>query len=398
MRPSSGPPGALVLGAPAGSAPYPDALTDGDWRLAIPESRRRPLRRWLWTVAALTAIVVALGGITRLTHSGLSIVDWDPVMGIVPPLTDQQWERTFERYRAFPEYRQLRRGMTLGEFKVIFFWEYVHRLAARLIGVVFAVPLLFFWLRGCLTRPLLRRALLLFALGGSQGLLGWLMVKSGLIDRPSVSHYRLAAHLALAFVIFSYAVWLARDLAVGAARRTRGDGARRTLAPVLTMVGVLLGAQVIYGALVAGLKAGLVYNTFPLMAGELAPSTLLVLEPAVLNAVQNPVAVQWTHRLLGTVLLAAALALFFVARRRRLDAPSRRLSAALAALVGAQYLLGVLTLIYRVPVALGVAHQVLALAVCAVWLVWLHHAIRSHQVNQVSTGSAGPAGSVGPAG
>lgn len=378
------PPAPLLIETPAGSMPARDSSCD-DWRLGIPEARRRPLRRWLWTVAAVTALVVALGGITRLTRSGLSIVEWDPVMGVVPPLTHQQWELTFERYRAFPEYQQLRRGMTLGEFKVIFFWEYVHRLAARLIGVVFAIPLLFFWLRGYLTPPLLRRALLLFVLGAAQGVLGWLMVKSGLVDRPSVSHYRLAAHLALAFIIFSYSIWLARDLAAGAGGRTQ-DG---RLAPVLAMVGVLLGVQVIYGALVAGLKAGLVYNTFPLMAGELAPPTLLVLEPALLNAVQNPVAVQWTHRVLGTVLLAAVLGLFLVVRRRRLDASSRRLSGVLASLVGAQYLLGVLTLLYLVPVALGVAHQVLALVICAVWLVWLHHAIRSQQVNQVPAGSGG---------
>jgi cytochrome c oxidase assembly protein subunit 15 len=321
----------------------------------------------------VTALVVVVGGITRLTHSGLSIVEWKPIVGVVPPLSDRAWELAFEQYRAFPEYRQVRRGMTLGEFKFIFFWEYVHRLAARGVGVVFVVPFVFFWFRGVLTGPLLRRALVLFALGVSQGLLGWLMVKSGLVDRPSVSHYRLAGHLVLAFIICGYSVWLALDLAVEPPCPDRSEPAPRALGPVVAAVGVLLAAQVIYGAFVVGLKAGLLFNTFPLMDGGLTPPGLLAMQPAVLNFVQNPAAIQWMHRLLGTALLAAVIALFFAARRRRLDSRSRHLSAALTALVAAQYLIGVLTLIYAVPISLGVAHQVLALVVVGVWVVWLHH-------------------------
>ena len=345
-----------------------------DWRLAIPESRRRPIRRWFWSIAAVTLAVLIVGGITRLTRSGLSIVDWDPIIGVVPPLSEAQWEEAFAAYRQFPEYLQLRQGMTLREFKFIFFWEYLHRLLARAIGVVFLIPFVFFVVRGYVTRPVMIRGLLLFALGAMQGVLGWLMVASGLVDRPSVSHYRLAAHLSLAFLIFGGAVWLARDLAIPARRTDIGDATRRTLMRGLAAIGVLLGLQIVWGALVAGLKAGYYYNTFPLMAGEWIPPGLLMLEPAVMNVLDNPVAVQWAHRVLGTVLLLAGAVFWWSVRRSGADAASRRFNTALLVLLAAQYLLGVLTLLFIVPVSLGVAHQALAMVLFGVWLVWLHHA------------------------
>jgi heme a synthase len=170
----------------------------------------------------MTFAVLVIGGITRLTQSGLSMVDWQPIMGVIPPLTDAQWQETFDRYRQFPEYQVLRRGMSLDEFKFIFFWEYLHRMVARTIGLVFLVPFVFFWAKGWFTRPLAARALILFGLGAMQGVMGWFMVMSGLVDRPSVSHYRLAAHLSLAFIIFGYALWLARDLAIRAGARAGG--------------------------------------------------------------------------------------------------------------------------------------------------------------------------------
>lgn len=348
--------------------------SDSDWRLAIPEPRRRAIRRWFWSIAAVTLAVLIVGGITRLTRSGLSIVDWDPIMGVVPPLSEAQWEEAFAAYRQFPEYQQLRQGMTLGDFKFIFFWEYLHRLLARAIGVVFLIPFVFFVVRGYLTRPVMIRALLLFGLGAAQGVLGWLMVASGLVDRPSVSHYRLAAHLSLAFLIFGGAVWLARDLAMPARRTDVGDATRRTLMRGLAAIGVLLGLQIVWGALVAGLKAGYYYNTFPLMAGQWIPPGLLMLEPAVMNVLDNPVAVQWTHRVLGTVLLLAGAAFWWSVHRSGADAASRRFNTALFALLAAQYLLGVLTLLFIVPVSLGVAHQALAMVLFGVWLAWVHHA------------------------
>jgi heme a synthase len=354
----------------SGSSPS----ADDDWRLAIPEPRRRAIRRWFWSIAAVTLVVLIVGGITRLTRSGLSIVDWDPIMGVIPPLTETQWEEAFAAYRQFPEYQQLRRGMTLGDFKFIYFWEYLHRLVARAIGVVFLIPFVFFAVAGYLTRPVMIRALLLFALGAMQGVLGWLMVASGLVDRPSVSHYRLAAHLSLAFLIFGGAVWLARDLAVSARRTEIGLPTRRTLMRGLAAIGMLLGLQIVWGAFVAGLRAGYYYNTFPLMAGQWIPPGLLMLEPPIINVLANPVAVQWIHRLLGTVLLLSGAAFWWSVRRSGADAASRRFNTALLALLAAQYLLGVLTLLFIVPVSLGVAHQALAMVLFGVWLVWLHHA------------------------
>jgi cytochrome c oxidase assembly protein subunit 15 len=345
-----------------------------DWRLRIPEPQRRAIRRWFWSIAAVTLAVLIVGGITRLTHSGLSIVNWDPIMGVVPPLNDAQWQETFDAYRQFPEYQQRRQGMTLGEFKFIFFWEYLHRLLARAIGMVFLLPFLYFLIRGYLNGPLITRALLLFGLGALQGLVGWLMVASGLVDRPSVSHYRLAAHLSLAFLIFGGALWLARDLAAPRSRTEVSDATRRMLRRGLAAIGVLLGLQIVWGAFVAGLKAGYYYNTFPLMAGQWIPPGLLMLEPASMNVLDNPVAVQWIHRVLGTVLLLAGAAFWWSVRRSDADAASRTFNTALLALLATQYLLGILTLLFIVPVSLGVAHQTMALVLFGVWVAWVHHA------------------------
>lgn len=328
---------------------------------------------WYWSIAAMTVAVLVVGGITRLTHSGLSMVEWQPLVGIVPPLSDAQWSDTFARYRQFPEYQQLRQGMTLAEFKVIFFWEYLHRVLARSIGLVFLLPFAFFWLSGRFSRAQLARALALFGLGAAQGVMGWLMVKSGLVDRPSVSHYRLAAHLSLAVLIFGASIWLARDATIGSVRAAVTAGTRRLMQRGLAIVGALLAVQIVWGALVAGLKAGLIDNTFPLMAGRLVPPDLLVLSPAPINFVQNMVTVQWTHRVIGTILLIAALGVFLRLGRSGLDERSRRLNAALALLIAAQYLLGILALVAVVPVALGVLHQAMAMAIAGVWVVWAHH-------------------------
>jgi heme a synthase len=346
------------------------------WSATIPESNRRPLRLWLWSIAAMTLAVLVVGGITRLTQSGLSIVDWQPFMGVIPPLGEAQWRETFELYRQYPEYQQLRRGMTLDEFKFIFFWEYLHRLVARAIGVVFLVPFAFFALRGYLNRPLAVRTLGLFALGGMQGVLGWIMVRSGLVDQPSVSHYRLAAHLGLAFVIFGVSVWLARDLRTPREYPAVSAAARRLMRNGLLVIGVLLAVQVVWGAFVAGLKAGLLYNTFPLMGGALFPPHLLGLEPVLRNFVENPVAVQWMHRVLGTILGLAAIGFSVMVLRTETDAASRRLNLLLLGLVLVQYLLGVLTLLYFVPVTLGVIHQAMAMILFGVWVWWLHHVLR----------------------
>lgn len=350
----------------------PAASEQAEWSLQLPEDKRRALRIWLWSIAAMTFAVLVVGGITRLTLSGLSIVSWDPLFGVIPPLGEAQWQAAFEAYRQFPDY-DWRTGMTLAEFKFIFFWEYLHRLLARLIGFVFLIPFVWFWARGYLNRPLVLRALALFALGGMQGVIGWFMVMSGLVDRPSVSHYRLAAHLSLAFVIFGYALWLARDLRPGRERAAVDPPVLRMMHRGLALLGILLSVQIVWGAFVAGLRAGKLYPTFPLMGGRLVPAELLRLDPLTRNFVENPIAVQWTHRVLGTVLLLAAAV--FVARvlRSAADALSRRLGSVVIGLLLLQYLLGILTVVHRVPVGLGVLHQATALIIFGVWLAWLHH-------------------------
>lgn len=353
-------------------SPPPAASQRSDWRLDIPEEKRRPIRIWLWSIAALTFGVLIVGGITRLTLSGLSIVSWDPLFGVIPPLNDAQWEQAFAAYRQFPDY-DWRTGMSIAEFKFIFFWEYLHRLLARLIGFVFLIPFVWFLARGYFNAALTRRALALFALGAMQGVMGWFMVMSGLVDRPSVSHYRLAAHLSLAFIIFGYALWLARDLRVTAETAVADAPARRMMSRGLALLGTILCVQIVWGAFVAGLRAGKFYPTFPLMDGRLVPADLLSLDPLTRNFVENPIAVQWTHRVLGTVLLLVAAAFVVRVFRTTADSVSRRLALVLISLLSLQYLLGILTLIQRVPVSLGVIHQSTALLIFGTWLWWLHH-------------------------
>jgi cytochrome c oxidase assembly protein subunit 15 len=359
----------------AGDFPLTNAATAAhDWRLQIPESRRRALRAWFSSIALVTVAVLIVGGVTRLTHSGLSIVNWDPIIGVIPPLSEQQWQQAFLRYQQFPEYQLLREGMTLGEFKVIFFWEYLHRLLARAIGLVFLIPFAFFAVRRWLNRPLAVRALFLFALGGMQGLMGWLMVASGLVDRPSVSHYRLAAHLSLAFLIFGYAVWLARELSVRAEQNSVPSASLRQLRLGLGVIGILLGIQIIWGAFVAGLKAGFFSNTFPLMGGRLVPADWLRLQPFVRNFFENPATVQWLHRLLGTLLLLAVAGFALKVKAGPLGQRTGRYAKALLLGVVLQYALGIATLLLAVPVALGVLHQTMALLLFGLWLSMLHHA------------------------
>ena len=345
-----------------------------DWRASMPASRRRWLRVWYWSIAIVTFCVLVVGGVTRLTRSGLSMVQWQPILGVIPPITEADWQHRFEQYQQFPEYQKLRQGMTLHEFKFIFFWEYLHRVLARAIGLVFLLPFAFFLVRRWMNRPLIKRSLALFGLGAMQGLMGWLMVASGLVDRPSVSHFRLAAHLSIAFLIFGYSLWLARELRAPELPVARVDpNALQRLKRGVMLIGCLLGLQIVWGAFVAGLKAGFFANTFPLMSGRLVPTSLFGFDPLLSNLVANPVTVQWLHRFIGTVLALAVIAVFVQTIRARLDANSRRFAGALMAGVAIQYLLGVLTLIRVVPVGLAVTHQATALLLFGAWVVWLHH-------------------------
>lgn len=308
-----------------------------------------------------------------MTHSGLSIVDWQPLVGFVPPLNQAEWGESFERYKQFPEYRLLRPHMALSDYKRIFFWEYLHRLLARAIGLIFLIPFAFFYRSGALTRRLAGRVSALFALGALQGIVGWLMVRSGLADRPSVSHYRLALHLMLALAIFGLCIWLIQDLRPRDTRTPVTMLARRRASQDLAAVGSLLGLQIVWGAFVAGLKAGLVFNTFPLMGGALVPSAYWTLHPMVLNLVQHSSGVQWMHRVLGTMLVVAAYLLRVRVWQMNMDRTSRIMSVALLWAIAAQYAIGVLTLVNIVPIGLALVHQTMAMAIVGLWVCAFHH-------------------------
>lgn len=312
------------------------------------------LGRWLLCCCVVLLALVMLGGATRLTGSGLSIVEWRPVTGVLPPLTDAAWEAELDKYRQSPEYQKVNRGMSIEQFKGIFWLEYWHRVLARLLGFVFALPLLWFWLRGRIP-PSLRWPLLgILAMGAAQGYMGWYMVKSGLVDIPRVSPYRLAAHLSLALLIYMAMFRIMLGLLRPGPAVGQGGALPRWAFPGL--LGLVL-CTVLWGAFVAGLKAGYVYNTFPLMDGRLIPSGLLHYEPLWRNLLESPLTVQFIHRWLGIATLLAALAVWIVGLRR---APGPRLRLGLHLMLAAtvmQATLGISTLLLYVPVWLGTLHQ-----------------------------------------
>jgi cytochrome c oxidase assembly protein subunit 15 len=343
--------------------------------------RARPLvAGWLLVVAAMVAAMVILGGATRLTHSGLSMVQWRPLMGVLPPVGEAAWREVFEKYKEYPEYRKINRGMTLSEFKGIFYFEYSHRLLGRAVGLVFALPLLWFLFSGRIER---RRRLALFGLflaGGLQGLIGWWMVKSGLVDRPDVSQYRLAVHLGVAFVIFGGLIWTALDLL---AKQPPGRLAGREGGIWSGLIVAVIFLQVLSGALVAGLDAGLVYNTFPMMNAYWLPPELAELAPGWLNLFENPVTVQFDHRIGAYLTTLLILGLWLRSRgqgRRRLELePLARRALHLTLLALAlQLALGIATLLWAVPVPLAVLHQGGALVLFA---AAVHLAFRFRQDN-----------------
>lgn len=311
----------------------------------------RPVAVWLFAVSFLLLAMVVLGGVTRLTDSGLSITTWKPVSGALPPLTDEDWAVEFRNYQQIPQYELVNKGMTLEEFKGIFWWEWAHRLLGRLIGVAFALPFFWFLLRGRLDRPMAWRLGGILLLGGSQGALGWFMVASGLTERISVSQYRLAAHLGLAFVIQAAVFWTALDLWRSRQVTLEARGLSRAAYAVI----VLVFLQILLGAFVAGLDAGFAYNTWPLMDGDLVPQGMFTHAPAWIDPFENGITIQFLHRHFAVVVAAAAVALAFVVRRR---APKASGAAGLVAFaVVLQFILGVWTLLAVVPVWLGAVHQ-----------------------------------------
>lgn len=331
----------------------------------------RAIRRWLLLVCALLVAMVAVGGLTRLTGSGLSIVEWRPVTGAVPPLSQRAWEEAFAAYQRSPQGVQVNAGMSLQAFQGIYFWEYLHRLLGRVIGLAVALPLFVFIWRRRIPRWLGWRLAGILLLGGAQGGLGWFMVKSGLVDRPAVSHLRLAAHLGLALLLLGAVAWLALDVGPRP-RRSRLVRVR----PFVFAFAALVPLQILYGALTAGLHAGLAARTFPSWNGHLAPPEALALTPFWRNAFDNPATVQFLHRVLGTLLLATLVALCLVAARHPLERRARTLLRGLLAVSLLQYALGVATVKLGVPLALAALHQ---LGACGLFLltVALIHAARS---------------------
>jgi len=336
----------------------------------------RAIAIWLLACCAMIFAMVVIGGITRLTESGLSITEWRPVSGVIPPLSDAEWQQAFARYRQIPEYQQLNRGMTLAEFKGIFWWEYVHRLWGRLIGVVFAAGFVIFLLRRRIRRPLAPHLIAMFALGGLQGALGWFMVESGLSLRTDVSQYRLTAHLLAALAIYSYMFWVALSLLRPIASVAPEPGAARLRPHLIVLAGALI-LTLSFGGFVAGLNGGLVYNSFPLMGGQLVPSDAFA---TAWSPFEDPVTAQFVHRWLAVGVVALAVTLW-LRRRGRPDAATRPI-ALLAAMALAQAGLGIATLLLLVPVPLAAAHQAGAVVLWTLTL-WALHAtaprLRSRQ-------------------
>lgn len=344
---------------------------------------------WLTIMCATIFTMIVVGGITRLTDSGLSMVDWRPIMGVLPPLNAAEWQSAFNAYQQYPEYKLENLHMDLAGFKTIFYWEYGHRVLGRFIGILYFVPLLTFFLLGRIDKPLLPKLLLGLALGGMQGLMGWYMVKSGLIDMPRVSHYRLAAHLMLAMSILAYLFWLT----LGLLKIERASDVKRGLKTVAYAFAGCLVVQLTWGAFTAGSDAGVGYNTYPKMNEQWVADAVFAMQPLWLNLVENTAAMQFVHRWVGAALLLLGVVGWVMA----MTGQSRRVkfaaSATLAATL-AQFGIGVLTLIHVIPLGLASLHQAWA---CVVLLstVYLIYVVQHPQkaVDQLAVAKQAVAGS-----
>jgi len=331
--------------------------------LSSRQSAAQPyVRAWLYGIAALVFCMVIVGGATRLTDSGLSITEWQPLLGAIPPLNEADWLLALEKYRQIPEYQLVNKGMSLEDFKFIYWWEWAHRFFGRVIGLAFFLPFAFFALTGAMNTKTALRCGVLFVLGGLQGALGWYMVASGLVDRVDVSQYRLAAHLTLATVIFGAVLWVAFGLGQG---RRAPSGGREWVA--LVIVGLII-LQVAAGGFVAGIDAGFGFNTWPLMEGALIPKGLLVADPWWRNMFENALTVQFNHRVLAYIIAIVVVAYAYVEQSRT--------SVLLLATVALQIVLGIWTLLWAVPLWLGLAHQGGALLVLAA-AIWNLHLVLS---------------------
>lgn len=324
---------------------------------------------WLLTGCFLIFIMVVVGGITRLTHSGLSISSYKLISGTIPPMNDAEWTEAFDLYKQYPEYQKLNNHFNLEDFKDIYFWEWLHRVIGRFIGLVFFLPFLYFLITKQLTKSTIKKAVILLIMGGFQGFLGWYMVKSGLVDNPDVSHFRLSAHLTTAFLTFAYTFWVALDLKFPC-RKTVNTSFRNFIR--LGLVVLLL--QIIYGAFVAGLDAGFIHNHWPLMnEGKFMHETVYIEQnPLYKNFIEGKSGVQFVHRMLAYLVAFLLVSIWYKARKMETTKMQNYAVTGLLIMVGVQFLLGVLTLIFHVPVWLGVAHQVGAFFLLSITTFTLH--------------------------
>ncbi|HRH64897.1 MAG TPA: COX15/CtaA family protein [Bacteroidia bacterium] len=318
----------------------------------IDNSKRR-IAIWLFTGCFLIFSMVVIGGITRLTGSGLSITEWNVIMGAIPPLNESEWQDAFEKYQQIPQFQKVNSHFELSDFKSIFLWEYLHRLVGRLIGIVFLIPFLWFVFTRQMDRATIRKSLFLFALGALQGFLGWFMVKSGLTERTSVSHIRLAIHLMAAFITFGFTFWYALELVYPSAKKNvQGSG------KILKVIFVLLLIQIVYGAFVAGMHAGKIYNTWPLMDGQFIPSGILSGSSVAENLINNQVMVQFLHRVFAIIILGLVAVLWNSLRKKTLTVLQRRGLNFILLFVVVQFLLGIFTLLSGAEITLASLHQI----------------------------------------
>ena len=328
----------------------------------------RPVIYWLLTGCLLIFIMVLVGGITRLTNSGLSMVEWNLIMGSIPPLNEAEWLIAFEKYKQFPEYQMVNYHFTLEEFKPIFFWEYLHRVLGRLVGLVFIIPFIYFLFKKMISKELLPKLLLLLFMGGFQGFLGWYMVKSGLNKDPDVSHFRLAMHLTTAFLTFAYTLWVA----LGLMYPNRVKGAFKSLKAGATVLLLITVVQIVWGAFVAGLNAGKVYNTWPLMGDQLVADGVTAMTPLWMNFVEGLAGVQFIHRYMAYAVVGLVIYLAVKARKEKTNVSQRGGMKFLIGMVSVQFVLGIITLLLGVPVWLGVLHQIGALMLLGSVVFALH--------------------------
>ncbi|MBM3907865.1 MAG: COX15/CtaA family protein [Gemmatimonadetes bacterium] len=348
----------------------------------MPDPHTKPLIRWLDATVAAVALAVVIGGITRLTESGLSITEWKPVSGVLPPLTAAAWAEAYAKFLAIPQAQTIHAGITLAEFKGIFWWEWIHRIAARVVGLVIAVPFFWFWAKGRLPKPLVGRLAILPVLTLAQGALGWYMVSSGLSERVNVSQYRLAAHLGLALVIMVIALWTSASLrAAGRAAQGGGDGNARHAGAFNTLLWTRISdvfaiwtlLVILSGAFVAGLRAGKIYNTFPLMGGQIVPPGYNMLDGFFKDAFENPAAAQFHHRVLAILTVVVAISLWaWVSGSTTAPARVVRAWQNVAILAAVQVTLGIATLLLGVPIALAAIHQLTAVALLGATVLAAH--------------------------